>query len=37
MFEQYEKDFLFRVKLPNGTLIYRLEEDEADAVKEASS
>ena len=35
MFEQYEKDFLFRVKLPNGTLIYRLEEDEADAVKEA--
>ena len=35
MFEQYEKDFLFRVKLPNGTLIYRLEEDEADAVNEA--
>ena len=35
MFEQYEKDFLFPVKLPNGTSIYRLEEDEAAAVKEA--
>jgi len=35
MFQQYENDFLFRIKLPNGTFIYRLEEDEADAVKEA--
>ena len=35
MFEQHEKDFLFRIALPNGTFIYRLEEDEADAVKEA--
>ena len=35
MFEQYEKEFLFRVKLPNGTFIYRLEEDEAEAAEEA--
>jgi hypothetical protein len=35
MFQQYENDFQFRIKLPNGKFIYRLEEDEADAVKEA--
>lgn len=35
MFEQYEKEFLFRIPLPNGTSIYRLEQDEAEAVKEA--
>ena len=35
MFERYEQDFLFRIRLPNGTSTYRLEEDEADAVKEA--
>ncbi len=26
---------MFRVKLPNGQFVYRLEEEEADAVKEA--
>ena len=35
MFEQYEKDFLFRVRLSNGTFIYRLEEDEANAARNA--
>jgi hypothetical protein len=35
MYEQYENDFQFAVKLPNGKVIYRLEEDEAETVKEA--
>lgn len=35
MFDEYEKLFLFRIKLPNGTSIYRLDEDEADAVRSA--
>lgn len=35
MYEQYENDFQFAVKLPNGRVIYRLEEDEAEAVWEA--
>ncbi len=34
-FQQYEKDFMFRVKLPGGGYVYRLEEEEAEAVKEA--
>jgi len=35
MYEQYENAFQFAVKLPNGKVIYRLEEDEAEAVREA--
>lgn len=35
MHEQYENDFQFAVELPNGKVVYRLEEDEAEAVKEA--
>ena len=35
MYEQYDNDFQFAIKLPNGKVIYRLEEDEADAAKEA--
>ena len=35
MHEQYENDFQFAIKLPNGKVIYRLEEDEADAVRQA--
>ena len=34
-FQDRENDFMFRVKLPSGKFIYRLEEDEADAAKEA--
>lgn len=35
MYEQYENAYQFVVRLPNGGVIYRLEEDEAKAVKEA--
>ncbi len=35
MYEQYENDFQFAIKLPNGKVIHRLEEEEANAVKEA--
>jgi len=35
MFQQYENDFQFAIKLPSGRVIYRLEEDEADAAREA--
>jgi len=35
MYDQYENDFQFAVRLPNGKVIYRLEEDEAETVKEA--
>ena len=35
MYEQHENDFQFAVKLPNGKIIYRLEEDEAEEAKAA--
>lgn len=35
MYDQYEHDYEFAIKLPNGKVIYRLEEDEAEAVKES--
>lgn len=35
MYQQYDREFQFAVRLPNGKTVYRLEEDEAYAVKEA--
>jgi len=35
MYEQYENDFQFAVRLPSGRIIYRLEEDEAEEAKAA--
>ncbi len=35
MYERHEDIFQFAVKLPNGNAVYRLEKEEADAVRDA--